>query len=93
MTIHKAQGQAVDFLKVDLSRVWLPGSLILLSFKLFFFFNCITGQAYTAVSRCRSAAGLQVVGFIPDAVCSTPNPFLPRLTTYPETVLRRSQGC
>ncbi|KAB5588519.1 hypothetical protein CTheo_8037 [Ceratobasidium theobromae] len=54
LTIHKAQGQTIDRLKVDLGRTFAPG------------------QAYVAVSRCRTLEGLQLMNFTPKSVFVDP---------------------
>ncbi|KDN35967.1 hypothetical protein RSAG8_11178, partial [Rhizoctonia solani AG-8 WAC10335] len=50
LTIHRAQGQTIDRLRVDLGKTFAPG------------------QAYVAISRCKSLEGLQVVNFSPSSV-------------------------
>lgn len=50
LTIHRAQGQTIDRLRVDLAKTFAPG------------------QAYVAVSRCKTLEGLQVVNFSPSSV-------------------------
>lgn len=50
LSIHKAQGQTLERVKVDLQRVFEKG------------------QAYVALSRATSMAGLQVLGFDPKKV-------------------------
>lgn len=54
LSIHKAQGQTLQRVKVDLSRVFEKG------------------QAYVALSRATSQAGLQVIGFEPRKVMVHP---------------------
>ncbi|CAE6405511.1 unnamed protein product [Rhizoctonia solani] len=50
LTIHRAQGQTIDRLRVDLAKTFAPG------------------QAYVAISRCKTLDGLQVVNFSPSSV-------------------------
>ncbi|KAJ1307093.1 hypothetical protein OPQ81_001211 [Rhizoctonia solani] len=50
LTIHRAQGQTIDRLRVDLAKTFAPG------------------QAYVAISRCKSLEGLQLVNFSPSSV-------------------------
>ncbi|KDN35966.1 hypothetical protein RSAG8_11177, partial [Rhizoctonia solani AG-8 WAC10335] len=50
LTIHRAQGQTIDRLRVDLAKSFAPG------------------QAYVAISRCKTLEGLQVVNFSPSSV-------------------------
>ena len=67
LSIHKAQGQSFDLVKVDLARVFEPGHGTYLmrsvdSTKK----QCDIFVAYTALSRATSACGLQVLHFRPD---------------------------
>ncbi|CAE6397152.1 unnamed protein product [Rhizoctonia solani] len=48
--IHRAQGQTIDRLRVNLAKTFAPG------------------QAYVAISRCKSLEGLQLVNFSPSSV-------------------------
>lgn len=74
MSIHKSQGQTLDRVKVDLSRVFEKGTWGCL----FFLFLCgavlklgsHVGQAYVALSRATSLEGLQVLNFDPNKVQS-----------------------
>jgi len=50
LSIHKAQGQTLERVKVDMGRVFEKG------------------QAYVALSRATSMAGLQIIGFDPKRV-------------------------
>ena len=54
LSIHKAQGQTIERIKVDLAKVFEKG------------------QAYVALSRATSQAGLQVLGFDPKKVMVHP---------------------
>jgi ATP-dependent DNA helicase PIF1 len=53
MSIHKSQGQTLELVRVDLGRF-----VILVIGRVFEY-----GQAYVAISRCTSLAGLQVFNF------------------------------
>ena len=53
LTVHKAQGATIDYLRVDLGGCFAEG------------------QAYVALSRAPSVAGLQVLGFGPQCVRSS----------------------
>ncbi|CUA75518.1 ATP-dependent DNA helicase pfh1 [Rhizoctonia solani] len=50
LTVHKAQGQTIDRVRVDLAKTFAPG------------------QAYVAISRCKSLEGLQLLNFSPSSV-------------------------
>ncbi|CAE6470939.1 unnamed protein product [Rhizoctonia solani] len=50
LTIHRAQGQTIDRLSVNLANTFAPG------------------QAYVAISRCKTLEGLQVLNFSPSFV-------------------------
>lgn len=54
LSIHKAQGQTIDRVRVDMARV----------------FDC--GQAYVALSRATSMAGLQLINFHPRKIMAHP---------------------
>jgi len=54
MTIHKSQGMSIDYLEVDLSRIFERG------------------QAYVALSRARTLAGLRVMAFDPRRFATDP---------------------
>ena len=63
MSIHKSQGQTLDRVKVDLGRVFEKGTLHCYIFVMWLTRPGKTGQAYVALSRATSLAGLQVLGF------------------------------
>ncbi|KAB5588410.1 ATP-dependent DNA helicase pfh1 [Ceratobasidium theobromae] len=52
--IHKAQGQTIPRLKIDLRKTFADG------------------QAYVAISRCKSLEGLQILNFSPKVVLVNP---------------------
>ena len=65
LSIHKSQGQTLARVKVDLARVFETGDLLTpLAFSILWLILAI-GQAYVALSRATSLAGLQVLNFDP----------------------------
>ncbi len=68
MSIHKSQGQTLNRVKVDLTKVFEKGTVFLfsiLSLVLTTHLNLTPGQAYVALSRATSLDGLQVLNFNP----------------------------
>jgi ATP-dependent DNA helicase PIF1 len=69
MSIHKSQGQTLDRVKVDLSRVFEKGAVkrVYALFPIRYLLSSV-GQAYVALSRATSLEGLQIKGFDPAKV-------------------------
>ncbi|KAF9269175.1 hypothetical protein L218DRAFT_953725 [Marasmius fiardii PR-910] len=72
MSIHKSQGQTLERVKVDLGKVFEKGKCFLS--RLFQLVQSFidTGQAYVALSRATSLAGLQILNFDPSKVNAHP---------------------
>jgi ATP-dependent DNA helicase PIF1 len=66
ITIHKSQGQTLDFVKVDFDRIFADGQGKMMSCSESLSREAYPGsQAYVAVSRATSMEGLQIVNFDP----------------------------
>jgi ATP-dependent DNA helicase PIF1 len=66
MSIHKSQGQTLQYVKIDLAKVFEKGEISLLGFLV----KAPTdfgsqGQSYVALSRASALEGLQVIHFNP----------------------------
>jgi ATP-dependent DNA helicase PIF1 len=73
MSIHKSQGQTLDYVKVDLGRVFEKGVSSKELTRWCGVLTCPLGQAYVALSRATSLEGLQVLGFDEKKVLHRPN--------------------
>lgn len=66
MSIHKSQGQTLQYVKIDLAKVFEKGKIAFVSFLLQKGLNFASqGQSYVALSRASALDGLQVVNFDP----------------------------
>ena len=66
MSIHKSQGQTLQYVKIDLARVFEKGMVSSLKSRVPAYLTLsITGQSYVALSRASSLEGLQVIHFNP----------------------------
>lgn len=79
MSIHKAQGQTIQRVKVDLNKAFERGKKlsrrVFTSSKTLNFPNALPaflGQSYVALSRAATLEGLQVIGFDTKRVVAHP---------------------
>ncbi len=66
ITIHKSQGQTLDFVRVDFEKIFAHGQGRLFYLTLKYHREVLTCIAYVAVSRATSMDGLQLINFRPD---------------------------
>jgi ATP-dependent DNA helicase PIF1 len=71
MSIHKSQGQTLEKVKIDLSKVFEKGSFSLRPNASITYRESV-GQAYVAISRATSLEGLQIIGFQASKVYAHP---------------------
>lgn len=63
MSIHKAQGQTIQRIRVDLSKVFEKGERSREFLTESPIASTLAGQSYVALSRAATLEGLQVLGF------------------------------